>query len=181
MTMSTSCPCGMGSSVLPAAVAFSSSQPVVPCGSGAKPFTRSTWPQAASANRWSAAACSCCSVRCCSRKHRELKASCSSKCSFSQLACLQPQAAMAARSASVSRAQSLVMISSDAKRREHLQPSSARVRWATAAAVCCCPASWVRLTSTRPALAVSDASTYSACGESVSGSMASTMAITLPM
>ena len=67
---------------LPAAVAFSSSQPVVPCGSGAKPFTRSTWPQAASANRWSAAACSCCSVRCCSRKHRELKASCSSNAAF---------------------------------------------------------------------------------------------------
>ena len=41
----------------------------------------------------------CCSVRCCSDESTEsLKASCSSKCSFSQLACLQPQAAMAARS-----------------------------------------------------------------------------------
>ena len=126
------------------------------------------------------AACSCCSVRCCSRKHRELKASCSSKCSFSQLACRYPQDARAARSAPVSCAQSFVRISSGAKRREHLQPSSARVRWAAAAAVWACPACRVRLSSTRPALAVSDASRYSACGDRFSGSMASTMAITLP-
>ena len=33
-----------------------------------------------------------------SRKYSEVNALCSSKCSFSQLACLQPQAAMAARS-----------------------------------------------------------------------------------
>ena len=43
MTMSTSCPCGMGASVCPAAVAFSSSQP---SRVGANPLTRSTCPQA---------------------------------------------------------------------------------------------------------------------------------------
>ena len=106
---------------------------------------------------------------------------CSSKCSFSQLACRMPQAAICARSASVREAQSLVRISSGAKRREHLQASSARSRWAMAARHCSGPACGARLSSTRPALAVSEASRYSACGDNASGSMASTMAITLPM
>ena len=65
MTMSTSCPAGMGAAVRPSAVAFSSAQPAASC---TKPLTRSTRPQAASVNRLGMRASSCCRGRPSSRK-----------------------------------------------------------------------------------------------------------------